>query len=202
MTETDPRGRIVATAERLFREIGYQKTTVADIAKALRMSPANVYRFFSSKKEINEAVAERITADVRARLEAIARRDAPAAARLRQLLSTAHLSVCEFAVSDAKMQEMVAVAMTESWQVIRAHLEKVDVIIAGVVADGVASAEFVAADPFVAGACIRAAMMRFCHPGLIAQCADIPRPTVDEQIDFILAGLGHRATSEALSNIP
>ena len=29
-----------AVAERLFREIGYQKTTVADIAKVLRMSPA------------------------------------------------------------------------------------------------------------------------------------------------------------------
>ena len=44
-------------AERLFREIGYQKTTVADIAKVLRMSPANVYRFFDSKKAIHEGVA-------------------------------------------------------------------------------------------------------------------------------------------------
>ena len=43
---TDTRGRIVETAERFFREIGYQKTTVADIAKALRMSSANVFRFF------------------------------------------------------------------------------------------------------------------------------------------------------------
>ena len=42
-------------AERLFREIGYQKTTVADIAKELRMSPANVYRFFDSKKAIPRA---------------------------------------------------------------------------------------------------------------------------------------------------
>jgi len=44
-------------AERLFRQIGYQKTTVADIAKELRMSPANVYRFFDSKKSIHEGVA-------------------------------------------------------------------------------------------------------------------------------------------------
>ena len=52
-SETSTRDRIVETAERFFREIGYQKTTVADIAKALRMSPANVYRFFESKKAIN-----------------------------------------------------------------------------------------------------------------------------------------------------
>src|ERR1700704_5814429 len=48
--EADTRARILVVAERLFREIGYQKTTVADIAKMLRMSPANVYRFFDSKK--------------------------------------------------------------------------------------------------------------------------------------------------------
>ena len=56
-TDTDVRERILVTAERLFREIGYQKTTVADIAKALRMSSANVYRFFDSKKSINAGVA-------------------------------------------------------------------------------------------------------------------------------------------------
>jgi len=47
--ETDTRERILVVAERLFRQIGYQKTTVADIAKELRMSPANVYRCFDSK---------------------------------------------------------------------------------------------------------------------------------------------------------
>ena len=46
------RCKIIATAEKLFREIGYQKTTVADIARALGMSPANVYRFFDSKKAL------------------------------------------------------------------------------------------------------------------------------------------------------
>src|SRR4051812_50050023 len=55
------RCRILETAERFFREIGYQKTTVADIAKTLRMSPAKVYRFFDSKKAINEAGVERGT---------------------------------------------------------------------------------------------------------------------------------------------
>ena len=64
-TEHDTRERILVVAERLFREIGYQKTTVADIAKELRMSPANVYRFFDSKKAIHEGVAR--TSDGRGR---------------------------------------------------------------------------------------------------------------------------------------
>ena len=48
--ETDTRERILVVAERLFRQIGYQKTTVADIAKELRMSPANVYRFSTRRR--------------------------------------------------------------------------------------------------------------------------------------------------------
>ena len=62
--EADTRARILVVAEQLFREIGYQKTTVADIAKVLRMCPANVYRFFDSKKAINEGVARRLMGEV------------------------------------------------------------------------------------------------------------------------------------------
>ena len=63
-TETDTRERILVVAERLFRQLGYQKTTVADIAKELRMSPANVYRFFDSKKSIHESVARALMGEV------------------------------------------------------------------------------------------------------------------------------------------
>ena len=70
--EADTRERILVVAERLFREIGYQKTTVADIAKVLRMSPANVYRFFDSKKAIHEGVARGLMGGVEDAAQAIA----------------------------------------------------------------------------------------------------------------------------------
>jgi AcrR family transcriptional regulator len=50
------RQRIVQAAIRLHRQIGFKKTTVADIARGASMSPANVYRFFASKQAIEEAV--------------------------------------------------------------------------------------------------------------------------------------------------
>ena len=56
-TETDVRERILVTAERLLREIDYRKTMLADID--LRMSSANMSRFFDSKKSINASVADR-----------------------------------------------------------------------------------------------------------------------------------------------
>ena len=86
---------------------------------------------------------------------------------------------------------MVEAAMNESWGVIRAHIDGVDQIVTGVVADGVALGEF-DADPKIAGPCIRAAMIRFCHPAIIAQCQDMPLPTLEQQIEFVLAAVRTR----------
>src|SRR5205814_8912051 len=103
-TETDVRERILVTAERLFREIGYQKTTVADIAKALRMSSANVYRFFDSKKSINAGVARRLMGQVEQASQSVAAGRRRAEARLRDLLATVHRMNSERYVGDSKMQ--------------------------------------------------------------------------------------------------
>src|SRR5438477_7723593 len=109
--ETDVRERILVAAERLFREIGYQKTTVADIAKALRMSPANVYRFFDSKKSINAGVARRLMGEVEGASQTIATGRQSATKRLRELLATIHRMNSDRYVGDSKMHDMVAVAM-------------------------------------------------------------------------------------------
>src|SRR5438046_9482201 len=118
--EHDTRERILVVAERLFREIGYQKTTVADIAKVLRMSPANVYRFFDSKKAINEGVARQLMGGVEEAAHRIAAGHEPAAQRLRELLTSIHRMNCERYVGDSKLPEMVAIAREESWDVCRA----------------------------------------------------------------------------------
>ena len=87
--EPDTRERILVVAERLFRQIGYQKTTVADIAKELRMSPANVYRFFNSKKAIHEGVARSLMGEVETRPpDASPRSPGRRRARLRELMKT------------------------------------------------------------------------------------------------------------------
>jgi AcrR family transcriptional regulator len=187
--ETDVRERILTTAERLFREIGYQKTTVADIARDLRMSPANVYRFFDSKRSINAGVAKRLMREVEQASSKIASGNKGAAERLRQLLATVHRMNSDRYVADSKMHDMVAAAMEENWDVCRLHMECITGTIATVIADGVASGEFPVTDVNAAALCTCTAMVRFFHPQLIAECADKPGPTLDQMIDFVLAGL-------------
>jgi AcrR family transcriptional regulator len=188
-TEADTRARILVVAEKLFREIGYQKTTVADIAKVLRMSPANVYRFFDSKKAIHQGVARRLMGEVEDASRTIAATPGPPVQRLRELLSAIHHMNSERYVGDSKLHEMVAIAMEEDWDVCKAHIERTTGMIAEVIADGVAQGEFQAQDVPLAALCASTAMVRFFHPQMIAQCADKPGPTLDQMIDFILAGL-------------
>ena len=140
--ETDTRERILVVAERLFRQIGYQKTTVADIAKELRMSPANVYRFFDSKKAIHEGVARALMGEVELETQRIARMPGPAAARLRDQMKTIHRMNSERYVGDSKLHEMVEIAMEESWEVCVAHMEMITRTLGEVIAQGAASGEF------------------------------------------------------------
>jgi AcrR family transcriptional regulator len=193
--ETDTRERILVVAERLFREIGYQKTTVADIAKVLRMSPANVYRYFDSKKAIHEGVARTLMGGVEVAARAIASKRGPAADRLRELMTSIHRMNSERYVGDSKLHEMVEIAMEESWEVCVAHMEQITMTIGSVIGEGAASGEFEVADVPQAAMCTCTAMMRFFHPQMIAQCANKPGPSIDQMIDFVLAGLAPRKTS-------
>ena len=191
--EPDTRERILVVAERLFRQIGYQKTTVADIAKELRMSPANVYRFFDSKKSIHEGVARGLMGEVEVAAQTIASQPGPAAARLRELMTSIHHMNAERYVGDSKLHEMVEIAMEESWDVCVAHMERITETIGSVIAEGAASGEFEVKDVPLAAMCACTGMMRFFHPQMIAQCATKPGPSIDEMIDFVIAGLSSRA---------
>jgi AcrR family transcriptional regulator len=82
----EARARILEVAERHCRRIGYDKTSVADIASELGMSRANVYRFFPSRDAINESICRRVVSEVADIAIAIARTDAPALEKLDRLI--------------------------------------------------------------------------------------------------------------------
>ncbi|MBI5264031.1 MAG: helix-turn-helix transcriptional regulator [Bradyrhizobium sp.] len=72
------RDRLLDTAIRLYRETGYEKTTVADIARGASMSPAND-RFFPSRQTIEEAVVAMLLDEVATAAKDAARRGGGAA---------------------------------------------------------------------------------------------------------------------------
>jgi len=193
--EQDTRERILLVAERLFRQLGYQKTTVADIAKELRMSPANVYRFFDSKKSIHEGVCRRLMGEVENASADIVAKPGPASARLRELIITIHRMNSERYVGDSKLHEMVAIAMEESWEVCLAHMMTITETIGAVIAQGAASGEFEVTDVPLAAMCTCHALIGYFHPQMIAQAKEKPKPTIDQMVDFVLASLAPRRST-------
>jgi AcrR family transcriptional regulator len=79
------RAMILDAASARFRHYGYQKTTMAEIARDLSMSTGNLYRFYPSKLDIAEAFAHFHEEDEDRMLAEIAGKDLPAIDRLREI---------------------------------------------------------------------------------------------------------------------
>jgi AcrR family transcriptional regulator len=192
----DTRGRIIETAEALFRRLGFAKTTVADIARELKMSPANVYRFFASKHAIVEAICERCLRELEEKAWQVARGRGSAAARLQRFILETIAYHKENLVIEQNVNEIVLVATEHSWQVIRAHKQTLLGIVEAILRDGIAKGELAAHDPRASAQLILRSLVVFTHPVLIAQCL---REGVDVEADacasveFLLRSLSPKA---------
>lgn len=164
------RGRIIAVAEEQFRRVGYVKTTVADIAGALGMSPANVYRFFPSKTAINEAICDRMLREEEERAWAVVRSKGSASDRLERLILEIHRYTKATFLKEERMHDMAAAAFEESWESIKGHIERMGTIIEVLIRDGVDAGEFHVDDIQKAARCVKASFVVFWHPQLISQC--------------------------------
>jgi AcrR family transcriptional regulator len=187
--ERDTHLRIVEVAARLFGQIGFQKTTVSDIARELHMSPANVYRFFSAKAEINEAVAHRLLAEIEVAVANIAKDGGPASQQLRASIAAIEKQNARRFLENRKLHELVETAFNENWPIVHEHVQKLNDALAAIIAHGNDEGEFHVEDCELAAILVRSACIRFCHPRLMVECAQDPEPTIDQMIDFCLVAL-------------
>src|SRR5436190_1660774 len=189
----EARARILEAAEEQFRRVGYHRTSVADIAAELGMSPANIYRFFPSRDAINESICGRVVNEVADIAFAIARTNAPATERLDQLLTAVHRHNKMTLVKERYMHGLIAAATQENWPIIKAHIERMVTIFEGIIREGVEADEFDVENVTEAARAVRSAFMPFLHPILIEHCVQHGEDTeagLRDQIRFILKALG------------
>jgi len=187
--EKDTHRQIVEAAERLFRQLGFQKTTLADIARETHMHPANLYRFFAAKSEINEAVCLDILGRIEAEAEKIAASRGTTPQRMRNLIGSVEKTRSKLYMSDRKLHELIAAAITENWTVMRKHNQRMAGILEQIIASGMAAGEFHPGDAALAARLVNAACIRFCHPRLMVEYEQEPEPVLDQMVDFCLAAL-------------
>ncbi len=185
------RVKILDAAEQQFRQFGYQKTTTTDIAKACRMSPANLYRFFASKSAIMEDLCTRLLGEAGNVLETIAFDGTPAEQRLIRVVEYVHWYTCERILDSSQMNDMVTAAMQENWTAISKHLFRIRSLITKIIRDGIDEGAFPAQDTDLAAACFHAGFIKWGHPILVAQTekAGVPTPSARQIATFLIGGL-------------
>ena len=166
----DTRSRIMDVADVLFRRLGFTKTAVADIAGELGMSPANVYRFFPSKNAIVEAICRRCLGEVDERAWAIARSRGPAPARIEKLVLEILAYHKDNLLTDKRVNDIVLVAIEDSWDAIQAHKEVIRNVTELIIRDGIEAGEFEKVDPAETSRLLMRSVVAFMHPVLISQC--------------------------------
>jgi AcrR family transcriptional regulator len=190
----ETRARILEVAEEHFRRVGYHKTSVADIASELGMSPANVYRFFPSRDAINESICARMVDEAADVASAIARANAPATEKLGQLLTAVHHHNKMTLIGEKHMHDLMVAATQENWPVINAHTRRMATFFEAIIREGIEAGEFVIEDATEAARAVKSAFMPFFHPVLIEHCVRNGEDTeagLCNQIRFILKALGN-----------
>ena len=195
------RERILETAERLFRKVGYSKTTVADVASRLRMSPSNVYRYFPTKSDINREICSRIIRSIESRSAEAVAPEACARDRVKSFVLAYHRSVRETIFNGTRLHDMVSLATEQHWDIFHRHAERVCDALASLLARGVGAGELRDLDvPRVARA-VQNALVVFIYPQLLEHLANEDDAaarygSLEEQllflVDTLFDGIGSR----------
>jgi len=175
--------QILDTAEEVLRRFGPAKATVLDVARSLGVSHGSVYRHFSSKSALRDAVAERWLARVSTPLAAIAAEDGPAPERLRRWLTQLSSEKRRRAREDPELFDTFHTIATQAREVVTEHLRILAAQITQIIESGVTRNEFRPTDTAMAGRAVLQATARFHHP---AHAVEWSEPGIDADLDAVI----------------
>jgi len=140
-TKDETRALIMDQADALFRQFGYTKTNVADIARELGMSTANIYKFFPSKNAIIQAGADRNLIRLGEILSGVIRTKKKAADRLLGVILAIYRFHQEHFRQERQIYKLVLAATEENWSCVREFKAFMSRILTDVLTDGMRRGE-------------------------------------------------------------
>lgn len=170
------RERILVAAEGVLRRFGPAKATVVDVARALGVSHAAVYRHVTNKAELRDLVVGRWLEGILAPLRTITAQPGPAPQRLRRLFDALIAVKRRRAADDPELLAAYRTLAVGAQSVVATHLDDLIGLAAAVIDAGVKEGTFRSVDPVAAGRAVLFATSRFHHPAHVAEWAD---PAID-----------------------
>jgi AcrR family transcriptional regulator len=193
------RDRIVSVAEDVLRRFGPAKATVVDVARALGVSHAAVYRHVATKSELRDLVIGRWAETTMPPLRKIAAQPGPAPQRLRQLFDTLIAIKRQRAAEEPELFAAYRTLASDAQSVVAAHLEELARVAAMVIQSGVEEGTFRTIDPVAAGKAVLSATTRFTHPAHAAEWSDPDIDAVYEDVWQMLM-IGLRVPKKSVRN--
>jgi AcrR family transcriptional regulator len=171
--EHQRREQILRAAGEHFRHYGYRKTTVADLAKAIDLSSAYIYKFFASKQAIGEAVCALCLSERTDALEKILQETASPVECMRKIYKSLALKGAQLFFADRKMHDLVTASFEERWHNLEIYNEKLIDLVRRVLIRGRESGEFERKTSLEeVSRAIHHTMQSFYHPILLEQNLD------------------------------
>lgn len=140
--EHERRAQILEAANNLFREFGYRKSAVADISKAMGISTAYIYRFFTSKQAIAEAICANTLERIDEQLREIVLLGSSPTKRFRLFMQTALKLSYELFVVEREVNDVVVAAVEGNWCTVGGHKEQLHAMLQQLVTEGRQAGEF------------------------------------------------------------
>jgi len=161
-----------------------------DVAKRLGVSHSALYKLFPDKNALMDAVSDRWLKDVETELEAIARRNTPAAKRLRDWFVRLHVLKREKVKADPELYAAFDLAATRARPFIERHLRVMRDQLEGMLAQGMTAGELRRTDPKATAQALFAGTVAFHHPRFVLEHIAQDRvPQLRKVLDLLLAGL-------------
>lgn len=187
------RERILAAAEAVIRRHGPAKATVVDVARALGVSHAAVYRHVATKAELRDLVVGRWVETIMPPLRAAVQAPGPAPLRLRRMFDTLIAAKRRRAAEDPELFAAYRQLAAETPSVAAVHVAELAALAAQVIRDGVDQGTFRPVDPESAGRAVLMATSRFHHPLHAAEWADPGLDAAFEEVwRLLMDGLAGR----------
>jgi AcrR family transcriptional regulator len=187
--------RILEAAEDVLGRFGPSKATVVDVARALGVSHGSVYRHFSSKAALRDAVLERWLRRISDPLEAVVRGKEPAPARLRRWMDALMTAKRRRARDEGELFATYGILAADARAVVTAHVDALVGQIARIIADGLKSGAFTVKDAPAAARAVFDATARFHNP---AHAAEWPDPGIDAAFEAVWSLLNAALTAPAV----
>jgi AcrR family transcriptional regulator len=177
------RQRILTAAQAVIRRFGPAKATVVDVARALGVSHAALYRHVANKAELRDLVVGGWVETVMPPLRGIADRSGPAPKRLRRLFDTLIAIKRRKAIDDAELFATYRALAADATSVVTTHIDELIAVTAQIIRAGVEEGTFRSdLDPVSAARAVLTATSRFHHPVHAAEWTD---PRIDKAFDDV-----------------